>query len=183
MQFTDLFVLFSLPITEYLAPGHWIIIFVMARVQHSNLCNICLIFVLQYIRNTMWASSYNKNMWPAKTQISLRIRTGWSESSLFAYAFCSLHAFQRAIVYKRESVILVDVQAALILCLSYSSCCRRCRALAHILICIEQRLEQICRPRSDSGARYTVSHSSSRCLDTSACSNILSNVRTSMVRG
>ena len=34
---------------------------------------------------------------PAKTQISLRISAGWSESALIAYAFYSLRAFLRGI--------------------------------------------------------------------------------------
>ena len=34
---------------------------------------------------------------PAKTQISLRIRVGWSESSLFAYVFYSLQVIKRGI--------------------------------------------------------------------------------------
>ena len=38
-----------------------------------------------------------RHVWPAKTQISLRIRAVWSESSLIACAFYSLRAVKRGI--------------------------------------------------------------------------------------
>ena len=38
-----------------------------------------------------------QDLWSAKTQISLRIGAGWSESSLIACAFYSLQAIQRGI--------------------------------------------------------------------------------------
>ena len=66
----------------------------------------------------------------AKTQISLRIRAVWSDSSLIACAFYSLRAIQRGIM--RPLPYWMDVQADLSLCWSHRSYCRFFRALAHI---------------------------------------------------
>ena len=68
---------------------------------------------------------------PAKTQISLRIRTVWSESSPIACAFYSFRAIPRN---KREPLpYWVDVQTEVSICWSHRPFCRFCRALAHII--------------------------------------------------
>ena len=59
---------------------------------------------------------------PAKTQISLRIRAVWRESSLIVCAYCSIRAIQRGI--NEPLPYWVDVQVDPSLCWPHRSYCR-----------------------------------------------------------
>ena len=71
--------------------------------------------------------TYNKTCATSKAQISLRIRTVWSETLLIA-AFCSLQAIHRGINGKS-----CHMYGLICLCWSHRSYCRFCRALAHVI--------------------------------------------------
>ena len=69
---------------------------------HCSFVIICVLLwcstdvVILHIPTQIWVLKI-RFVRPAKTQISLRIRAVWSESSLLAYAFYSLRAIQRGI--------------------------------------------------------------------------------------
>ena len=69
----------------------------------------------------IWASEWQNLVRPAKTQIRLRIRAVWSESSLIACAFYSFRAIK-----KRDEWVPLDVQPDLRLWWSHRSLTYQC---------------------------------------------------------
>ena len=80
----------------------------------------------------------------AKTQISLRIRAVWSESSLIAFAFYNPHPPsypKRGTLATPETLATLNGCTGRCLCWSHRSYCRFCRALVQFslfLICLSR---------------------------------------------
>ena len=72
---------------------------------------------------------------PAKTLISLRIRAGWSESSLVVCVFYNLRANQKGINENPCHTVWM-YRLNMSICWSHRSYCRFCCELVHLMYCL-----------------------------------------------